>query len=77
MCVTIEGVCTGDSICWPLYHTTRNYKYYSSIDNLNTLQIIIAHTKSSQSAFISRLLVTDPNNGDSSASVLTSLLSGK
>jgi hypothetical protein len=35
------------------------------------------HAKSPQSAFISRFLVTDLNNEDSPASVLTSLLSGE
>jgi hypothetical protein len=45
--------------------------------NLHTLQITIAHAKSSQSAFTSRFLVTDLNNVESSASVLTSLLSGE
>jgi hypothetical protein len=44
-----------------------------AVTELNTLQITRAHAKSSQSAFTSRFLVTDINNGDSSASVLTSL----
>jgi hypothetical protein len=26
MGVAIDGVWIGDSICWPLLHTTRNYK---------------------------------------------------
>jgi hypothetical protein len=43
-----------------------------------TLQITTAHAKSFQSAvFTSRSLDTAPNSGDSSASVLTSLLSGE
>jgi hypothetical protein len=50
--------------------TTCNY---SAIVNLHTSQITRAHAKSSQSAFNSRFLVTGLNNGDSSASVLTSL----
>jgi hypothetical protein len=27
VCVTIDGAWIGDSIYWPLTHTTRNYKY--------------------------------------------------
>jgi hypothetical protein len=53
--------------------TTSNY---SAIADLQTLQITGAHTKFSQSAFTSRFLVTDFNNGVSSASVLTSLPAG-
>jgi hypothetical protein len=45
--------------------------------NLHILQINRAHAIPFQSAFTSRFLVTDLNNGDTSASVLTSLLSGK
>jgi hypothetical protein len=54
--------------------TTRNY---SAIANLRALQMTRAHTKFSQSAFTSRFSVADLNNGDSSASVLTSLLPGE
>jgi hypothetical protein len=54
--------------------TTSNY---SAIANLHNSQITRAHAKSSQSAFTSRFLVTDLNSEDSSASVLTSLLSGE
>jgi hypothetical protein len=54
--------------------TTSNY---NAIANLHTLQITRAHAKFSQSSFTSHFLVTDFNNGDSSASVLTSLLSGE
>jgi uncharacterized lipoprotein NlpE involved in copper resistance len=54
--------------------TTSNYK---DIANQNTLQITTAHTKPSQSAFTSRFPVTDHNNGESPASVQTSLLSGE
>jgi hypothetical protein len=53
--------------------TTSNY---SAIADLHTLQITRAHTKPSQSAVTSHFLVTDLNNGDSSASVvMPSLLS--
>jgi hypothetical protein len=48
---------------------------HSAITNLHTLQITRARAKTSQSAFTSRFQITDLNNGDSSASVLTSLLS--
>jgi hypothetical protein len=54
--------------------TTSNY---SSVVNLYISQITTVHTKPSQSAFTSRLPVTDLNTGDSSACVLTSLLSGE
>jgi hypothetical protein len=50
--------------------TVRNYR---AIAELHALKIIRAHAKSSRSAFTSRFLVTDLNNGDSSAYVLTSL----
>jgi hypothetical protein len=53
--------------------TTSNY---SAITNLHAIQITIAHAKFSQPAFTSRYLVTDLNNGDSSASVLTLLSAG-
>jgi hypothetical protein len=52
--------------------TTNNY---SATAYLRTLLITTAHAKFSQS-FTSRILVTDLNNGDSSASVLTSLPAG-
>jgi hypothetical protein len=52
--------------------TTSNY---NTIANLHILQITEKHAKSSQSAFTSRFPVTYHNNGDSSASVLTPLLS--
>jgi hypothetical protein len=54
--------------------TTSNY---NAIAYLRTLQITTAHAKPSQSDFTSRLLVTDLNNGDSSASLLTLLLSSE
>jgi hypothetical protein len=40
------------------------------------IQITTAQAKSSQSAFISRFLVKDLNNGDSSAYALTPLPAG-
>jgi hypothetical protein len=51
----------------------------TTLADLRTLQITstTAHAKSSQSAFSSRYPVTDLNDGDSSASVLTPLLSGE
>jgi hypothetical protein len=52
--------------------TTSNY---NAIANPHTLQITITHASSSQFGFTSRVLVTDINNGDSSASVLSLLLS--
>jgi hypothetical protein len=53
--------------------TTNNCR---AIAKLHTLQITVAHAKSSQSAFTSRFLVAVLNNGDSSASVSTSLPAG-
>jgi hypothetical protein len=50
---------------------------YDIIANLHTLQITTAHIKPSQSVFTSCFPVTDLNNGDSLASVFTSLLSGE
>jgi hypothetical protein len=47
------------------------------IVNPHILQITRAHAKSSQFSFTSRFLVTDLNNEDSSASVLTSLPPGE
>jgi hypothetical protein len=55
-------------------HNSQLQVNYSIIANLHTLQITRAHAKSSQSAFTSRFLITDLNNGDSSASVLKPLL---
>jgi hypothetical protein len=49
---------------------------HNALANPHTLQITRAHAKSSQFAYTtSRFLLTDLNSGDSSASVLTSLLS--
>jgi hypothetical protein len=73
--VTMDGVWIGD---WFIIHlqieTTSNY---NTVANLHTLQITTAHPKPSQSDFTSRFPVTDLNNGDSSACVLTSLLFGE
>jgi hypothetical protein len=49
---------------------------YNAIADLHTLQITTAQATSSQSVFTSRFLVTDLNNGDSSASVFTPLPAG-
>jgi hypothetical protein len=61
-----------DHLCVPLGTTST----HSAIADLHTLQIARAHAKSSQSALTSCFLVTDLNNGDSSASVLTLLPAG-
>jgi hypothetical protein len=53
--------------------TTSNY---TAIANLHTLQITTAHANPSQS-FTSRFPVMNLSNGDSSVSVLISLLSGE
>jgi hypothetical protein len=45
----------------------------NAIADLHTSQITRVHAKSSQSAFTSRFLVTDLNNGDSSDSLVTLL----
>jgi hypothetical protein len=59
-----------------LYTLLISTSNYSAIDDLHTLQFTRAHAKSSQSAFTGRFLAMDLNNGDSSASVLTSLTVG-
>jgi hypothetical protein len=46
---------------------------YNAIADLHTLQITREHTESSQTAFTSRFLVTDLNNGDSLTPVVTPL----
>jgi hypothetical protein len=76
VCVTLDAVRIGDRIYCTIIRllTTSNY---SVIVNRHTLPITRAQVKSSQSAFTSRSLVTDLNNGDSSASTFTSLLSGE
>jgi hypothetical protein len=59
-----------------LYIQLVTTSIYNIIANLHNLLITRARLKSSQSAFTSRFLVMDLNNGDSPASVLTSLLAG-
>jgi outer membrane receptor for monomeric catechols len=71
-CVTLDRVL--DWI-WGLlttytYDSELRTSNYSATDNLHTLHMTTAHAKSSQSAFTSRFLVTDLNNGDSSVSVV-------
>jgi hypothetical protein len=75
--VTTDEVWIGEWIYWPLTHD-------SALQALTTLSLIYTlykslHAKSSPacSVFISRCLVTTLNNGDSSSSVLMSLLSGE
>jgi hypothetical protein len=50
-----------------LYTRLGTTSTYNAVADLHTLQISRAHAKSSQSAFTSRFLVTDLNNGDYSA----------
>jgi hypothetical protein len=57
-----------------LYTRSGATSTYNAIADLHILQITTAHAKSTQSAFTSRFLVTDLNNGDPSASVVTSLI---
>jgi hypothetical protein len=68
--VSIGGVWFGDCVYWPLTNC-------NTIANLQTLQITTARTKLSHSTSTIRFPVTDLNNGNSTASVLTSLLSGE
>jgi archaellum component FlaF (FlaF/FlaG flagellin family) len=60
-----------------LYTRLGTTSDYRAIADLRTLEITRAHTKSSQSSSTSHFLVTASNNGDSSVSVLMSLLSGE
>jgi hypothetical protein len=53
--------------------TTSTYK---AIADLHALKITRLHPKSSQYDFISPILTTNLNNGDSSAYVVTPLLAG-
>jgi hypothetical protein len=59
------------------------YTHHSELQVITALSLIstlyksLAHAKSSQAAFTRRFLAANFNNGDSSASVLTSLLSGE
>jgi hypothetical protein len=62
-----------DHLYAPLVSTSN----YDAIANLHTLQITRTHVMSFHFAFTGRFLVTDLNSEDSSASVLTSLLSGE
>jgi hypothetical protein len=55
-----------------LYTRLRTTSTYDTVADLHTLQITRAHAKSSQSAFTTRFLVMDPNNADTSASMLAS-----
>jgi hypothetical protein len=74
--VTIDGVWIGEWTYWQqtwLVSTSN----YSAVTDLHTSQITGAHAKSSQPAVSIRFLVSDLNNGDSSAPVLISLLFGK
>jgi hypothetical protein len=65
----MDGVCIDEYICWPLIHTR--------LANPHNSQITRAQAKSFQFASTSRFLVTDLNSEDSSAFVLTSVLSGE
>jgi hypothetical protein len=59
-----------------LYTWLRTTSTHNAIADIYILQITREHTKPSQSAFTSRFLVMDLNNGDSSASVVTPLPAG-
>jgi hypothetical protein len=62
VCVTIDGVWICDSIIdhFNTQHVITNNS--SAIAHLHTLHITRTHSKSSQSVFISRFLITDFNN---------------
>jgi hypothetical protein len=57
-------------------HDSELQALNNAIVDIHILQITRAHANSAQSAFTGRFLVTDLNNGDSSASVLTPLPPG-
>jgi hypothetical protein len=59
-----------------LYTRFLSTSTYNAMANLHILKITRAHGKFCQSAFNGRFLVTDLNNGDSSASVITPLPAG-
>jgi hypothetical protein len=59
-----------------LYTSLVTTSTYNPVADFHTLQITRAHAKSSHSTFTSSFLVTDLNNGDSSASVVTPLPAG-
>jgi hypothetical protein len=73
---SIDGIGLVTGFIEHLYTQLVTTSTYSATASLHTLQITRAHVKSSQAAFISWFLVTDLNNGDSSASVLMSLPAG-
>jgi hypothetical protein len=54
----IDGVWIEYWIYWHLIYTTRNYRQYNAIADLDTLQFTIAHTLNF-SVFTSRILATD------------------
>jgi hypothetical protein len=56
----LDGVWIGYWIYWSLIHATQNYKWYSSIADLHTLQFTVIHSLVS-SVFTSRVLATDFN----------------
>jgi hypothetical protein len=57
-------------------HNSQLQVTITLIIDLHTLQITTAYAKSFQTAFTSCFLIMDLNNGDSSASVITSLPAG-
>jgi hypothetical protein len=74
--VTIDGDGLVNGFVDHLYTRLGTTSIYSAIAGLHTLHITRTHDKSSQSTFTSRFLVTDLNNGDSSASVIKPLPAG-
>jgi hypothetical protein len=56
-----------------LYTRLVSASNYNTIADLHILQISRAYAKSFPSVFTSRFLITDHNNGDLSASVVTPL----
>jgi hypothetical protein len=75
--VIIDGVWAGEWIFDHLYTRLGTTSIYKAIAHLHASEFSRTHVKSSQFAFTSRFLATDRNNRDSSASVLTSLLTGE
>jgi hypothetical protein len=58
-------------------HDSGARSNYNTVADLQTLEITTVHAKpQSFIVFLRRCLVTDPNNGDSSGSVLTPLPAG-
>jgi hypothetical protein len=72
---TIDGVLIGDCIFDHSQIVTASN--CNAIANVHTLETTTAHAKPFQSGFTSRFPVTHLSSGDSSVSVLTSLLSGE